>query len=254
MMENYSEQGYRNLLILDKAKSFINWNYGEIRPYLKGKILEIGSGIGTYSAQIVRDFPQSPVFLNDIDQDFIKTLEAKFSGYENIKIIPKNLLDAAESRDAADLFDSIVALNVFEHISDDVLALNNAYQMLAPGGRLIFQVPAHKFLYNHFDKVVGHYRRYSKNELMAKIRQTPFQIKNFFSFNFFSIPGWYIEGKIMKRKTISGHSIKCLNFLVPIFEFFEKYIFRKKIGISFIIILEKTLCPPKFLHRRQGEY
>ena len=73
--------------------------------------------------------------------------------------------------------DYVFTLNVLEHIEDDVTALKDIHRMLKPGGRLTVYVPALQYLYTGMDRCVGHWRRYSKNELIEKVRAAGFEIK-----------------------------------------------------------------------------
>ncbi|MDI6778004.1 MAG: class I SAM-dependent methyltransferase [Patescibacteria group bacterium] len=212
--------------------------YSEIKPYIKGGILEVGSGIGTFSRKIINDFQDHKVFLSDIDPEYIKNLENTYSPNENIQAIKLDLGKSSDFENINDKISTVIALNVLEHVKNDIDALNNIYNLLAPGGKLILLVPAHKFLFNCIDASLDHFRRYAKKELLYKISHTEFRIKKIFYFNLPAIFGWYINGNIMK-KNISEGSVSLFDKLVPFFKFFERYILRKKMGISLIAILEK---------------
>jgi SAM-dependent methyltransferase len=167
----YSDSGKKILENLAGAKKFTAWLYEKLKPYFKtGNILEIGSGNGTYSEKIIKDFSASHIFLSDLDQELLSALKNKFSNNTNISLLK---LDIAR-RDSFNFFpsgiDTAVAINVLEHVKQDTEALKNIYDRLNAGGRFIVLVPAHKFLYNAIDKAVGHYRRYSRQELEDKAR------------------------------------------------------------------------------------
>lgn len=239
MLKKYSKEGNKNLSIIDKFPNFTNWMYSEIKPYLTGDILEVGSGLGTYSEKIVKDFKNSKIILSDIDYKYLKELKVKFKHKKNITITKLDLSNFHDFKKLNQKLDSVFALNVLEHIEDDISTLNNIYKILRKKGKSIILVPAHKFLFNCIDSSIGHYRRYSKKEIIEKISKTKFKIKKIFYFNFLSIFGWYINGNILKKKIVNENAIGVLNKIVPFLKFFEKYILMKKIGISLIIILEK---------------
>jgi len=85
---------------------------------------------------------------------------------------------------------------VEEHIKNDELALGFLYKMLRKGGKLILLVLCHKFLYNVIDESIGHWRRYTKSELISKIMKTKFRIEKIFYFNVLGMIGWYLNGNI----------------------------------------------------------
>lgn len=113
------------------------------------------------------------------------------------------------------------------------------YEKLTPGGTFTILVPAHQFLYNCIDKSVGHYRRYNKKLMQAKVAQTKFKIKKLFYFNAISIPGWYLSGNIFKKDLLSENKMQLLDRLVPFLKFIETHLLRKTIGMSLVAVLEK---------------
>lgn len=237
MIKEYSNVGSKNLEILNENKNFTDWMYSEIKPHISGNILEIGSGIGTYSKKIIKDYKKSKILLSDIDSNFISNLKKRYKTHKNIKVIK---LDIEKTKVLKyKNINTIIALNVLEHIKDDGGALNNLYNYLAPGGTAIILVPAHKKLYNCIDKAVGHYRRYQKKELINKINKTKFKLKEIKYFNFVSIFGWYVNGTILKKAIINKDATKILNWGIPLFKFFDKNVILNKMGISLIVVLEK---------------
>jgi 2-polyprenyl-3-methyl-5-hydroxy-6-metoxy-1,4-benzoquinol methylase len=236
--KKYSDQGKQNLSNTDKANLFVDWMYSEVKPFLKGNILEVGSGVGTYSKKIAKDYGGNEIILSDIDDEYVQKLNDIYSSDQNVKAIQLDLNKPTDFEKIDKKIDSVIALNVLEHVEDDVAALENIYELLEPGGKFIVLVPAHKFLFNCVDTSLGHFRRYTKKELLKKISGTKFRIRKVFYFNFAAIIGWYVNGNILKKK-ISEGSVSLFDKLVPFFKFFEKNIFRKKMGISLIVILEK---------------
>lgn len=247
-MFKYPEEGEKHLSKVRKAQDFTDWMYQEIKPYLAGNILEVGSGIGTYSEKVIKDFPESNIVLSDIDQEYVDNLSAKYRNKNSIEVAKLDLNNKTDFENLSRLdkkINSIYALNVLEHVKNDILALNSLYDLLEPGGRVVVLVPAHKFLYNCIDKGVGHYRRYTKREVERKIRKTKFKMEKFFYFNSLSILGWYVNGNILKKSIVSEGAIGFFNKFVPYLKFFEKYILRKKLGISLIFILKKPAIGAK---------
>ncbi len=237
MSDNYCQEGDKNLQILSKASKFTAWMYEQVQPYLKGTILEIGSGRGSYSKLIIRDFPKNKIILSEIDENYIDNLQTQFGSH--LVSTAKLNLEKKDDFKKIESLDSAVALNVLEHVEHDIEALNNIYDKLTPGGTFTVLVPAHKFLYNCIDKSVGHYRRYNKKLMRRTVGQTKFKIKKMFYFNAISILGWYWSGNILKKDILSENKMQFLDKLVPLLRFVETHILRKTIGMSLIVVLEK---------------
>ena len=242
--------GHENLEIDVCRTHFNNWIYKEIFPGLKGDILEVGSGIGTFSQKIIRDVQHSHITLTDISLPYVKKLEERFSksndGNNNninnnnsISICKLDLNCKADyEKIGYEKFDSIIAINVLEHVEDDIFALQQLYKMLKSEGILIILVPCHKFLYNVIDTNVGHFRRYTKKDLELKIRKTRFSIERMFYFNMLGIIGWYINGNIAKNPKINSSASKLFDRIVPLLKYVEAMT-GKKIGLSIICYLKK---------------
>jgi len=236
---SYPTVGDKNLMTIDSAANFTNWMYEEIRPFLSGHILELGSGIGTYSEKVIGDFKESIIVLSDIDEIYIRNLERRFASNRNVVVKKIDLSKQGDLRDLNVSIDSVFALNVLEHIDDDTAALSNIYEVLKPGGRFIILVPAHQFLFNCIDRAIGHYRRYSRKQIIAKVEQARFKIVELFYFNFAAIAGWYINGSIFRQAKVNEGAVGILNKIVPILKPIERYILLRKLGISLIVVLSK---------------
>jgi SAM-dependent methyltransferase len=238
--------GHENLEIVAENNRFNNWMYGEILPGLKGDILEVGSGIGTFSEKIIRDFPLSHITLTDISLAYVKRLEKRFSkGNNNNDDNDNNIsickldLNCKEDYDKIgyERFDSIIAINVLEHVENDIYALQQLHKLLKNGGMLIILVPCHKFLYNIIDKKIGHFRRYSKNDLEFKITKTRFNVERMFYFNMLGIIGWYVNGNLAKSPKINRNASQLFDRIVPLLKYAEKMT-CKKMGLSIICYLK----------------
>jgi len=223
----------------DRANKFTDWMYSEIKPFLAGSILEVGSGIGTYSKKIAKDFTCNQKVFSDFDHEYVGILKNKFEQNETVSVIHLDLTKPENSSIKENSFDSIFALNVLEHIEDDISAIENIYEFLRPNGTFVMLVPAHKFLYNCMDEAAGHHRRYSKKIVLEKIKKTNFKLKKLYYFNFLSIFGWYINGSLSKKSVANENALGLFNKIVPLAKFLEKYILNKKMGISVIAVMEK---------------
>ena len=145
----------KELKIFDKAKVWRKYIFFCIRKYLKGEILEIGSGIGSFTINYLKYFTN--ITLTEIDQNNFNFLKNRFKSYKKIKII-NDLVSNIDKN-----FDTIIHMNVLEHIQNDKDEINNCLKRINKNGYLIILVPAHNALYSNFDKEIGHIRRYDKS-------------------------------------------------------------------------------------------
>jgi len=236
---NADDIGFSTLMNISEAHKLNTWMFESIKPYLKGKTLEIGSGIGNISAVCIEQ--QVPLYLSDYSDRYCQFLEKKFAAEPYIKGIFKiDLVDKEFETNQAHLlgtFDTIFTLNVIEHIDDDQQAVENCHKLLAPGGRLIMLMPAYPALYNRFDKELGHYRRYT-GHTMNKLLSPDFQVIKIRHFNLAGIFGWFLFGSVFREKKLTREQMGAFEKLVPLFRLADK-ITGNKIGLSVIGIGEK---------------
>ena len=234
-IKEIDQEGLEILNVIEKADKFNGWMYKTITPFCKGRILEIGSGIGNISQFFIAN--KQEIVLSDLRDNYIEILRNKFTN-EVIKI---DLVDPdfdIKYKDFLGTFDTVFALNVVEHIKDDLQAIANSKKLLKKEGCLIILVPAYQSLYNNFDIELEHFRRYTPKTLKAIIIKNDLKINKLFSFNLIGILGWYFSGNILKKKTIPEGQMGLFNLLVPIFKLADIVTFNK-IGLSVICVSYK---------------
>lgn len=228
--------GQSTLEAIANARRFNQWMYAVTSHHLKGRILEIGSGIGNISEHYLNDGRR--LMLSDVRQNYCDYLDKTYNQMPHCEGV--RLLDLVhpdfdnEYVDLLGSFDGVFALNVVEHILDDVLAITNAKKLLRKGGRLVILVPAYPVLFNDFDRNLDHYRRYTEGSLKSIFEKNNVQIVNSQYFNLAAIAGWWFSGTVLKNKTIPTGQMKIYDSLVPIFKIIDKLVFNR-IGISVIV-------------------
>jgi SAM-dependent methyltransferase len=143
----------------------------------------------------------------------------------------------AETFPAGQSFDTVVCLNVVEHVQDDVAVLQNIWNALEEGGRAVILVPSGPWLYGSLDKVLGHFRRYTEDQFSRVARQAGFRVENMLKFNRVGVVAWFLNGRILRRKTFGFGQIKLLNVLTPIFQRLDPWLPLPP--LSLIAILRK---------------
>jgi len=216
--------GYQTLEVIAKADKFNRWMYDTIRPYCRDNILEIGSGIGNISQFFISD--GYSITLSDTDNFYLNKLKKKFNRINilSIDLVHENF--SKEHDEFFQAFDTVVFLNVLEHVRDDELAIENCRHFLKPGGTLIVLVPAYSFLFSKMDKELQHYRRYTSKKLTGLISKKKFNAKMY--------------GKLLGLHAIPEKNMKLFNHLVPFARLIDKILFRKT-GLSVIAVAQKNL-------------
>ena len=145
--------------------------YGRfLRPFIKGRVLEVGAGIGATTAHLCTGSETSWLCLEP-DPHLFKSLEDKIASGA-LPPICSGIKGVTSDLPAGSSFDAILYIDVIEHIEHDREELARAAKLLAPGGHLIVLVPANQSLYSPFDKAIGHYRRYNKPRLLSAAPST----------------------------------------------------------------------------------
>jgi SAM-dependent methyltransferase len=227
--------GFKTLETFSGAPAINRWLYEKINDGVNGRILEIGSGIGNISDFLLNDF--SNVTLSDLRPEYCRILEKKFSGHPHLDGIYSLDLSLPDFKvkyaHLIEKFDTVIALNVIEHIADDLEAINNAKALLREGGRLVILVPALPVLYNSLDRELGHYRRYKKTELVKLFETAGLKNSRYRYFNAAAIMGWWVSGNLLQEKIISPSKLKTYNLLVPLFRILDTVV-SPFFGISLI--------------------
>lgn len=195
----YQDEGARILDALAQTPRFNKWMADTIIGYVGRRVLEIGAGIGNLSQHLSRR-SQSYV-ASDIDEEHLARLHVRFQHRPKVKIMRCDLGCRGDFEDLRGSFDTVVCLNVLEHVLDDATGLANIASALVPGGTAIILVPQDQSIYGSLDKVLGHYRRYSEKDLRSKMEAAGLNVEAVLRFNRITRPGWYINGRILKRRS-----------------------------------------------------
>jgi glycosyltransferase involved in cell wall biosynthesis len=226
----YAEDEYGSHILhsLEKAQNFNRWMAEAIAPYVGARVLEIGAGIGNITTWLL---PRDLYLASDINPHYLDYLKNLSLGKPYLNVDRIDLEDSRCFEPWLGKFDTVVCLNVLEHVRDPLLALRNMRDALAPGGRLVLYVPQGQRLYSSLDEVLGHRCRYSREMLAEELRATGFELETMKDFNHFAIPGWFVNGRIFKRRHFSRSQLKLFNMLVPAIRRLDPLVPGKGLGI-----------------------
>jgi len=210
----YVDRGAKILDSLAGTKRFNRWMADTVLPYLGENTLELGAGIGNMTQHLARG--RKSYVASDIDEEHMARLRVRFRGRPNLTMQRCDLRAPQDFEALAGSFDSVVCLNVVEHLKDDVDALRNIYSALKPGGRAIILVPQDQKAYGTLDEVLGHYRRYSEVQLRERMEAAGFEVERTLHFNRVTRPGWRFNGQVLRRRSFSRFQLRVFDALVPL--------------------------------------
>lgn len=214
----------------------------ELVPQVSGKILDLGSGGG----EMVIFFSRyaEVVYAVEKSQDLFEKLKKRAKSIPNL-VVKK--IDVEKLRLKERNFDLVTACDIAEHLKDDSRFFEKCYCHLVKGGMLFVSVPAVKFLYGIRDRKYCHYRRYSKKEIVKKIRKAGFSILRCQYWNFLGFLPYFFSEKIFKkeltapaRKISDSFLLRPLNKLLYFLLFLETKIKFLPIGLSLIVLAQKN--------------
>jgi glycosyltransferase involved in cell wall biosynthesis len=211
----YQKDQYGSNVLVDfrSARRFNTWLGDTLRPYIGDRVLEIRAGIGSLTSQFI---PRDLYVASDENQDYLRYLKSYSIGKPYLRVLELDALKSDEFLRLQEQFDTVLMINVLEHLSDPQVALQNTHSALVAGGRAVILVPHNRDLYGTLDEAIDHQQRYSRDQLRECMEKAGFEIETIFDFNRTSAPGWYLNGKILKRTHFSPIQMKILELLMPV--------------------------------------
>jgi 2-polyprenyl-3-methyl-5-hydroxy-6-metoxy-1,4-benzoquinol methylase len=199
---------------LSQADAVTRWVLSEISPWLGQRVLEVGCGIGTYTAEMAAGSRQ--IVAMDMERAFVDEAVRRLARYPNVQLICGDATAADIPKSDDEAFDTVVLLDVLEHIEDDVALLAGLRARLGPGGHLILKVPAMPSLFSPMDEAIGHWRRYDKSGLSEVIAGAGLEVVHIWSFNAAAVPAWWWNGRALKLRSPPKEQLALFNRLVPL--------------------------------------
>lgn len=213
------------------------WILSHFEQYLGDTVAEVGAGSGNFSSQLIQKISGTLITIEPSLQMYT-LLKRRFANDPHV-VCEQNLFADVAPRYLGSL-DSIVYVNVLEHVKNDLQELITARDTLKPGGHICIFVPALPFLFSEFDASVGHYRRYMKRQLAALVRDAGFEIMELCYFDIAGILPWLLFMKVLRQPLTSGGAGLYDALVVPPMREIESW-FRPPIGKNLIVVGRRPL-------------
>lgn len=215
------DAGPEILKAFECAPQFNAWMADVIRPHLGRDVMELGAGIGNLTEQLLS--PEMRYVASDIDSEHIEYFRKRFENVPNVEVRYCDLQVNSHFAPLDGQMDTVICLNVVEHVADDRRALDNIFSVLRPGGKALILVPQGQELYGTLDEVLGHYRRYSRPQLKSLMETVGFRVEHIIQFNRVSRFPWWFSGRVMKRRTISPVQMRMFDLFVPVWRKIDRF-------------------------------
>ena len=231
----------QNLNHWNYINRYSKWMFHLYSDYIGETVFDVGAGMGRMVEFYIESVKN--VVAIDIFQNQINYMNKRFQNYSYFRAIKKDILkdDLSEYKGC---FDTVICINVLEHLSNDFLAVKNMRSILRDEGTLILMVPAFQKLYCQLDINVNHYRRYNPGRLCNIARKNGMRVVKHHYFNMMGIIPYWIKGKKKLKKdesfssSLNEYNSKIYNFAAGIFEPIEKY-FPPKVGLTEFMVLRR---------------
>ncbi len=239
-----------DLEALARLENYHGWILDEIRPYLKPRLVEIGGGIGTFTKLLASahllPHPVARVEVFEPEHAFCLRLRDELQqAYPDLIRTGRLVVTGKFFQPAPDQCDTIIMINVLEHIQDDQESIRAAYHSLSPGGTFIVYSPALPWLYSRHDKAVGHYRRYAMDGLERIVKKEGFTVVTAKYMDCLGIFPWYllnvVGGSTSINPRLAHFYDRCF---VPVTRLIER-LWRPRIGKNVLVVARKDAPSPQ---------
>ena len=217
---------------------YLRWQLEQVEPVLGSRLLEVGCGVGGILSQLT---PREFVMGIDIEEEEVEFARRRFAAKTGFDFALMDI-SALSHDDRAALkshrFDTVLCINVLEHIKDDAGAVGAMADVLVPGGVLAILVPAHPGLYGHYDAMDGHFRRYTMSGLREVLDRSGLVVERLYRFNLVGAAGWWVQYRLLRRKIHQQGHFKVLQAILPALKAVESRV-QPPFGLSLVAAARK---------------
>lgn len=235
MLNSVSYHG-RDLEVLAEMPRYYDWILDHFRPHLNGAAIEFGAGTGTISSRL-RPHVET-LDLVEPSPNLVDHLLSRFDGDTKVSVYGRSL-EHHLSETGPEQYDSVIAVNLLEHIEDDSSAMKGFFDLLVPGGKACLFVPALPSLMSRLDFEFGHFRRYTRQSLGELADIAGFRLVEISYMDCLGIVPWFFVYRIGQSVSFNAHAVKLYDSLgIPFTRTLESLL-KPRIGKNLVLIAEK---------------
>jgi SAM-dependent methyltransferase len=227
--------GHATLEAFAQAPRFNRWMFERVRPWTGRRIVELGSGSGNLSTFLV---PLGEVMLSDPDPSHVHALRSRWAGKPGVAVERIDMARAGDlERVRAFGPDTVVFLNVLEHVADDRGAVALLHRHVPAGCTVIALVPSGPGLFSAFDRALGHHRRYAEGALEATFQEAGFQVVHAEPFHKAGRLPWFIQMTLGGARSLPAMELRLYDRAVPVLRRLDRLLPGP--GLSTIVVARK---------------
>ena len=204
------------LVAMSRAKRFNQWMAESVAPWMTGEVLELGAGIGNLT--VLLSAGGQRYLATDTDRESLFELRSRVDYRPNVELASFDFSRPEDVARFSTCADTVICINVLEHVERDREALEHIHSCLRPGGTAIILVPQDPKMFGVMDEVLHHKRRYTREELQEKMSTAGFNVERIDGFNRATRPGWYLNSRLLKKRTLSRPQLRLFDLLVPLWK------------------------------------
>lgn len=230
-----------DLEAMSQAKKYYQWLIKIIKPYIGSSVVEVGSGSGSFSKQLLALKPEKVALIEPAKNMYslLKDTAKEAADTQTSVTLVNAYMDKAQDKVRPLKPDTFIYINVFEHIEDDLKELKMIKNLLKKNGHVIIFVPALQGLFSEFDESIGHFRRYSKKSITDLANKAGLEVVKVRYMDIIGILPWWISFKIMKRKKLTPGLVGVYDtYGVPVIQLLESVI-KAPVGKNVLLVARK---------------
>lgn len=229
------------LTALAGARNFADWIVEQFEPHLDGDVLDVGAGLGTISLRIAERHPSARITALEPAPNVYPWLVANIAGHPTISPHQYGSTDWHREREDRGGYDTVLYINVLEHIRADASELRAARGLLRPGGVLGLCVPAMPRLYGEIDRISGHHRRYRRDELADLVGTAGFRIDRIHHLDALGVAPYWFTYRLLGVRHVSGSSTALYDrVLVRVGRWLEHTFGPPPVGKNLVVVARRT--------------
>ena len=226
----------QDLQALAELPNYYDWIVDVFRPWLKGHTMEIGAGIGTVAKRIVDDVDRLELIEPSINLPGL--MPRSLTDNPKVSVIIETLEQRLPQMEDESC-DTVVLVNILEHVEDDGAALKELNRVLKPDGHLLLFVPALPFLFSDLDREHGHFRRYRLAPLTGLVQRNGFNVRYRRYFDLAGVLPWWLINTMGKKTKFNPKIVRFYDrYVVPIVRKMENWI-SPPFGKNIILIAKR---------------
>jgi SAM-dependent methyltransferase len=225
-----TDSGHVTLESLSVSPSISKWMLSQFSSHIGDRVLEAGCGAGNLTEHLI---DRSQLTVVDLDPMHMASMERKFGHLENVTTLVGDLEDSSLYSEMEGSFDSVLCVNVLEHLDGPHKAVSGFRRVLRPGGVALILVPAHQWLFSDADRALGHRLRYNRAGLTSLIEGAGFEVVEVRQFNRLGVLGWLVN-KWAHRTDIGRFQARAFGWLLPLARLLERMRFLP--GLSWVVV------------------